>query len=330
MKILYVALRADFGADGDISKGLSYEASHFEPSFDQLEKEGLISLEKYYLDIDKSTASLQALVENSKRGCYDAIFTFPVTHALSIHLPYAAEILKTGTPIIQFHCDPLRRWNEFVLSSWREKYFSHAVIPAPHMLKHYQKEGIPTSIMHFGAPDWCDRTENGEKIYDVSFVGQQHGLRQQVVNSLRQAGIRVHTFGHFWGNHIDSHPRVSDEQMNLIFNQTKINLNLTWISQPPYQHQIKGRHSELMAAGAFQIATYGKEEMEGIEDIGVPGEDFIQVYTVNEMIDKIKYYYQNDKEREIIADNGYQKRDQILGGNLLRKWFKENFNNGSK
>src|SRR5207253_11207931 len=56
----------------------------------------------------------------------------------------------------------------------------------------------------------------------VSFVGLPHGDRQYVIQSVRDAGIEVQTFGKGW-----SAGRVTQEDMIRIFNESCINLNLS-------------------------------------------------------------------------------------------------------
>jgi len=54
--------------------------------------------------------------------------------------------------------------------------------------------------------------------YDVSFVGQPHGNRRQVISALRKAGINVYVWGGGWES-----GRLSQEEMIRVFNQSRIN-----------------------------------------------------------------------------------------------------------
>lgn len=58
--------------------------------------------------------------------------------------------------------------------------------------------------------------------YDVSFVGAKNPPREWFVNELRNKGIEVEVFGNGW----PSGPITNDE-MHIIFAQTKINLNIS-------------------------------------------------------------------------------------------------------
>jgi len=58
--------------------------------------------------------------------------------------------------------------------------------------------------------------------HDVTFIGQPHGNRRAIIHALRAAGIDVQTWGNGW-----ERGRCSQEEMIRIFNQSRINLNLS-------------------------------------------------------------------------------------------------------
>jgi spore maturation protein CgeB len=58
--------------------------------------------------------------------------------------------------------------------------------------------------------------------YDVTFVGLPHGDRRQVIQGLRDAGINVKVWGQGWES-----GRLSQEEMIQVFNQSRVNLNLS-------------------------------------------------------------------------------------------------------
>jgi len=108
----------------------------------------------------------------------------------------------------------------------------------------------------------------------VTFVGQAHGSRKQVVRSLRKQGIPVRVWGSMWKLNrfhslarrirlisqgqieriIDS-TRVSQQEMIRIIQTSKISLNLSAASQSN-ENQIKGRNFEIPSCQGFQISGY--------------------------------------------------------------------------
>jgi spore maturation protein CgeB len=132
-------------------------------------------------------------------------------------------------------------------------------------------------------------------------------------------GINVKVFGRDW----EKDTWISQEEMVRIFNQSKINLNLSnsisydtafllhsvkslkAIKQiyllRKTKEQVKGRHYEISACGGFQLSYY------------VPGLNF--VYEIDKEIavyedartiaDEIKFFLKEDKLRNRIAGQGY-------------------------
>jgi hypothetical protein len=322
MKVLYISLKADFGTDGDVSKGYAYEYTHFWDAWQTLvQQQSDLRVASWWID-QSEPEMLQQLVDDKP----DLIWAMPVNWSNDAPFQILEDAVNCGIPVVQFDCDPFRRFNKpgdpWILERYRRKLATHFLTPAPHTVPLYETQGMPVKVMHFGCPTWIDRQEVKQNI-EVSFVGQCHGLRQQVIQELRDNGIRVKCFGHFWPEHEDNHPLVTEAQMCDIFNRSKINLNLTWISQPPHQHQIKGRHFELLGAGAFQIATYGPEEMEGLDEVMVPGWDFVQVYTIDDLVTAINIWLPNNEDRQTVMDNAYKKRRANLITTRLEEFLNE-------
>ena len=271
-KVLFASLNADFGQSGNLlpdESNASWEKMNVYPAWKQLADEGLVELETHWVDQQSNPEGLARLLSLAKE--VDFVFQVPVTHALGIHLPQAQQIISAGTPIVSFHPDLHLRYehpsgDRFVNSRVTEGYDTHTISPAKHMMKQLGDDGVAAYHMPFGIPEFANRVipmgdpaDDPEVTYDVSFVGQKHGIRESVVSQLRGAGIRVHVWGHFWPEHKDYHGRPSYQEMNKIFNQSKINLNLRWCSRDPNCGQIKGRDFELLGCGAFMVASQHAE-----------------------------------------------------------------------
>ena len=327
LKILLSCLYADFGQGGNMLpdfSNASWEFENFYKAWKQLADEGLVELQTHWVDTQSDKPGIDRLMSIYKD--VDLIFQVPVTHALGIHLPQARQIIEDGTPIVSFHPDLHMRYKHssgdgFVLSRITEGYDTHTISPAKHMVPILLADGAKVYHMPFGIPSWCDKQE-GSETYDVTFVGQKHGIREQVVSQLRGAGITVHTWGHFWPSHKDHHGRPTCSEMMRIFNASKINLNLRWCSRDPNHGQIKGRDMELLGCGAFMVATQ-HIECDDINELYVPGNDFVEYHLVDEMVDGIQYYLEHDDERQAIADAAYLKRQDNLWTTRLKKFLED-------
>jgi hypothetical protein len=72
------------------------------------------------------------------------------------------------------------------------------------------------------------------------------------------------------------------------------------------------RYIEVPAAGSLLIAP----SVPSIERFFKPDEHFVSYDTIQDAVDKIEFYFKNEKEREIIANNGYLKAHSIINSNL--------------
>lgn len=326
-KVLLACLYADFGQDGKMLPDFSNASWEYENAYKpwkQLAEDGLIELETHWVDTQSDSKGLERLISLAKD--VDFIYQVPVTHALGIHLPQARQIIDGGTPIVSFHPDLHLRYkhpkgDKFVLSRVGEGYDTHTISPAKHMMQQLGDDGVAAYHMPFGIPINCNRTGD-EQIYDVTFVGQNHGLREQVISQLRGAGVKVDTWGHFWPDHKDHHGRPSCNDMVKIFNQSKINLNLRWCSRDPNHGQIKGRDMELMGCGAFMLASQ-HVECNDFHEMYTPDKEFAEYHLVDEMVEGIKYWLENDISRHAVAMNAYHKREDNLWTTRLKKFLED-------
>ena len=126
-------------------------------------------------------------------------------------------------------------------------------------------------------------------------------LRAQILNYVVEAGYNViaaapnisDTFEYFPAlkkiKYFDKY--VDHEELNRVYNRAKIILS---IHSPQFKHGIAPRVFEAAFAGAFQLVEY-KPDIETL----FPGMPYFK--TKEEMLDKIEFYLNNDRDREDIA-----------------------------
>lgn len=98
------------------------------------------------------------------------------------------------------------------------------------------------------------------------------------------------------------------KESTFIFRCSKINLNITSRS---IRTGIPLRIFEIMGSGGFLLTNYQEDMLEYFE----PGVDFIYYDSYEDLIEKVDYYLSNEKERQQIARNGYEK---IRNGHTYR------------
>ena len=89
-------------------------------------------------------------------------------------------------------------------------------------------------------------------------------------------------------------------EMPLVFRHSKINLNITLRS---IQNGIPLRAMDIMGAGGFLLTNYQNDSNRHFID----GEDYVSFSSPEDMIQKIAYYLEHEKERNEIAENGCRK-----------------------
>jgi len=175
---------------------------------------------------------------------------------------------------------------------------------------------------------------NLPKIYDVTFLGQPHGNRKKIIKKIKKSGINVKCWGWGWPN-----GRVSFDQMLEVFSQSKINIGLTnsssfgiikslagvflkknydkkirlaspknWLDNIKFilakkRNQFKGRNCEVPGCGSFLLT----QDADGLRECYEDGKEVVIFKSAKDLILKIRYYLEREREREVIARAGYER-----------------------
>ena len=94
------------------------------------------------------------------------------------------------------------------------------------------------------------------------------------------------------------------EEMPIIFNQSKINLNITAKS---IRSGLSLRIFDVLGCGGFLITNYQTE----LSEFFSVGEDLEMYSSMEELYDKTAYYLSHDSQRLALAKNGYQKVEKL-------------------
>lgn len=292
LRILYVAMRHDYG---DPARGLSYEEHAFYHSLLMMGHE-LIRFDPVVLGRRLGrAASNRMLLEAVYRYTPDLMFTALFRDELD---PAAVREISDRTPTTTF--------NWFADDHWRYETFSRRWAPAFNWVgttsadayAAYQRDGFAHAIHtqwacnpHLFRPLGLPRTHN------VTFVGQPHGDRREVIAALRTKGIAVQTWGVGWPA-----GRVSQSQVIKLFNQSRINLNLSHASQEGVE-QVKGRDFEVPGCGGF-LLTRASPEIGRYFEIG---REIVCYESTGDLAEKIRHYLSHEEQREAITAAGYRR-----------------------
>ncbi|HUX93795.1 MAG TPA: glycosyltransferase [Ignavibacteriaceae bacterium] len=316
MKIVVSIMKYDYGYE---ERGFSYEYYNvYLPLCDVFGKENVLLYDYYseYKQVGKEMMNkkLKEIILRDKPDV--AIFCLLWEGQFDEEI--ISSLRKYTKTIIYFFDDP---WRQKFVRHWI-KYFDYFSTPDYYMFQQYRLEGIKNVIYSpFGFNSSIYKKLDIEKKYDVSFIGGYSPFRNWVKHLLEKEGIRLNIFGRGWGK---SGRWISQDEMIRVFNQSKINLNLSnsssydisfliW-SLPSFKNikqllllkknkeQVKGRHFEINACGGFQL-SYFIPSLNQIYEI----DKEIAVYEdVRQLPGEIKFFLNNDELRNSIANRGYE------------------------
>lgn len=227
MLILYVAMKYDYGKP---EQGYSFEHYNFYHS--------LLHMGHDILYFDFMTLMQQHgrdwmnrhLLEVARAEKPDLLFCVLFTNELDQAV--IREISgNTNTITLNWFCDDHWRFDSF--SQHWAPCFNWVVTTAKSALPKYERLGYRNVIKsQWACNHFLYRKLDLPLIYDVTFVGQPHGNRRQVIQALRDAGVDVRVWGSGWES-----GRLTQEEMIRVFNQSRINLNLSNSSTPLPVHR---------------------------------------------------------------------------------------------
>jgi spore maturation protein CgeB len=222
MRILYVGLKYDYGVP---AQGYSYEHNNFYDSLINMGHEVLYFDTGSLLKAHGRERMNQRLLEVARNEHAELMFTVLFREELKREV--VQEISEsTSTVTLNWFCDDHWRFDDY--TRYWAPMFNWVVTTANSALPKYQLLGYDNVIKS----QWACNHFQYRKLdlpltFDASFVGMPHGDRPHVVQALRDAGVDVQVWGSGW-----SSGRVSQDEMIRVFNQSRINLNLSNASQP--------------------------------------------------------------------------------------------------
>ncbi len=315
-KALVAILKYDYGVE---SRGYSYEYNNiylpicsllgqsnvilfdFYSEFKSFGKNGMNKKLKEIVIAEKPDFALFALFENEfDEDTISSLRNYTKTISYFIDDPWRVEFAK----------------------HWR-KFFNYFSTPDYYTYQKYLFDDITNVIYSpFGFNPDIYKKLDLEKCYDVSFVGNYSPFRRWIIDSLGKKGINVNVFGRNWGKY---GKWVSQDEVVRIFNQSKINLNLSNASYydlrfllhsvfsikdwkellllKKNKEQVKGRHYEINACGGFQLSYF----VPGLNMIYEIDKEIAVFESVNHLADEIEFFLKNDSLRNSIAEAGYKR-----------------------
>lgn len=317
MKIVVAIMKYDYGYE---ERGFSYEYYNvYLPLCDVFGKDNIL-LYDYYSEFKQAGKEMmnKKLKEIILRDKPD-VAMFCMLWEGQFDEEIVSSFRKHTKTIIYFFDDP---WRQKFVRHWI-KYFDYFSTPDYYMYQQYKLEGLKNVIYSpFGFNKSIYKKLDIEKKYDVSFVGGYSPFRNWVRHLLEKEGIKLNIFGRGWGS---DGKWISQDEMINVFNQSRININLSnsisydlsfliW-SLPSLKNikqllllrkdkeQVKGRHFEINACGGFQLSYF----IPGLNQVYEIDNEIAVYEDVRQLPAEIKFFLNNDEARNKIANRGYER-----------------------
>jgi spore maturation protein CgeB len=339
MLILYVASKYDYGKP---QQGYSFEHYNF---YDALVNMGQDVLYFDFLTLLKKRGRRwmnRRLVEISKVEKPQLLFS--VLFHDEIDKKSMKEISEnTETPTLNWFCDDQWRFESF--SRLWTPCFNWVVTTTEAALPKYEALGFRNVIKsQWACNHFLYRKLDLPLQYDVTFVGQPHGNRREILAHLKDAGIKIQHWGTGWES-----GRLEQEKMIQVFNQSRINLSLPNTSIPiahcklrrssllpgfvsralnTMPQALKGKPPDsapVSEEANALLGTYG-EQIKG-RNFEIPGcggflltgraENLEAYYEIgnevtcfehaDDLVSRVLYFLRHGEERRAIAQAGYER-----------------------
>lgn len=209
--------------------------------------------------------------------------------------------VSPNTKTLQFFGDDNWRYDD-----WTRHYamFIDYNLVAEKESPYYGKDGLSDAYYFHGSSAREFKPLDLKKKYDVVFIGMPIADREEYIKFLRDNGINIKLFGRGW----EKYPDVADiyggylkqEDYVKMLNQTKINISLSKGMLPGKNAQMKGRVIEIMACKAFGLVEYTPNNIDFLNK-----NSELTFKTKEELLKKVRYFLENDKEREKYASAAY-------------------------
>ena len=189
-----------------------------------------------------------------------------------------------------------------------------ALVANPEVVEWYLKENVPAIFFPMASSLKFYFPMNIEKKYDVGFIGNKYGYREELVNRLIASGINVEARGTGW-----SAGRIKLEDNNKFFNECKIILGIGTVGHCKDFYTQKLRDFDATLSGGVYVTHNNKD----LQELFVEDEDIILCDNISDYILKIKSILDNEEKRTKISIQAYNKASE---NHTYEKRFNQLFN----
>jgi hypothetical protein len=206
------------------------------------------------------------------------------------------EIFKQKNPntkvvLVGFEYNPEAIILKDYVDFWFELHYKHDA-----MEKFFSYNGLELHMLPLAASEEIFKPLEQKKIYDLSFIGQfgdkGHGYREEDIYlyPLKSLGLK----GYYSG--FDFFPQTAYEDLNAVYNSTKVNINFHYYYQ---KNQFENIQSKLDFNGrVFELALSGNFQLCDLPHVSDLFENGVTFTSKEDWKDAFNYYLHNTEARE--------------------------------
>lgn len=237
-----------------------------------------------------------------KREKPDFVFLWLISQEFDLETFVKIKEISPNTKTINYFGDDDERFVHF--TRYYAKYLDYCLNLPQLTSEPYKKDKLKNIFFSIGVNTNHFKPLNLEKKYDITFVGTPKKDRYDYLKLLLSKGIDVTIFGPGW----EKYPEFSkvyggmldDKEFVKVMNQTKISLALT--KNYNRLNHFKGRIFEINACKSFALIEYASKFSDLLKD-----NEMAMFRGNKDLFKKINYYLKNEKEREKISTNAYNR-----------------------
>lgn len=314
MRILYCGMQYDYG---DPRRGLSFEHTNL---YDTLAHMGyeVSYFDFMALEAEHGRVTMNRMLAQTVEALQPDIM-FTVLFGDQLDPAVVRRITERGrTATFNWFCDDHWRFERFS-RHWAPNFSWISTTDSEAVAKYHAMGYRRVIKTQWACNHFLYRFQPGPPAWDVSFVGQPHGNRRQVIADLERQGVPVYCRGFGWPE-----GRVTQEELIDIFSRSRINLNLSnaygpwWRFWERRRDQIKGRNFEVPGCGGFLLT----QTADNLEQYFEVDREIVCFSTPDELVERVKYYLDHEEERAAIARAGHER---TLRDHTYEKRFQEIF-----
>jgi spore maturation protein CgeB len=202
-------------------------------------------------------------------------------------------------------------YDRYILEEYKDYDFIFTVSKLSEKI--FNKQGVKSRWLPLAFDPEIFKPLHYKKKLDIFFAGSNlpnriNNYRKYLIPLIDKYGHKLYLAGFGWGesniaNNCKYLGEIPYNFLNILYNLSKINLNILRDDVTNDYLAINSRFFEILGSGSFMINS----EIKGIHELFEINKEIVMVKSREEMLELVEYYLNNEEERLKIANRGYQK-----------------------